>query len=203
MVIERKSKGRNSEKIKFIFKERYKTKNKKTDPTLRRFASFFSVFCQEEGRVGNQNKKKCYHREMAPPGSGCSAQVGRVLIQVPCKQDSHSQCSVHKLPWCPSLPGRLRQSNTVGYSMHGYLSGAQHEMKHQEKRSPFTKSFGNTLSTVFQVLLKDHYIGFFCVFLHAGRKTCLYLPCARLRILPPVLVTPGIGDAQQKPEGER
>lgn len=107
---------------------------------------------------------------MAPPGLGCSAQVGRVLIQVPCKQASHSQCSVHKLPWCPSLPGRLRQSNTVGYSMHGYLSGVQHEMKHQEKRSPFTKSFGNTLSTLIQVLLRDHCFGCFCGFLHAGRK---------------------------------
>lgn len=56
--------------------------------------------------------------------------------------DSQSQCSVRVLPWCPSLPGRLRQSNTVGYSMHGHLQGVDHEMKHQKKRPPFSKSLG-------------------------------------------------------------
>lgn len=76
---------------------------------------------------------------MLSPGRGCDS-IDHVLIQPPpsCKKESQSQCSVHKLPWCPSLPGRLRQSNTVGYSIHGYRSGVDHEIKHQKERSPFS-----------------------------------------------------------------
>lgn len=67
-----------------------------------------------------------------------------VRMLSPYTRDSQSQCSVHNAPMMP-LSGRLRQSNTVGYSMHGCLSGVEHETheKHQKKRSPFSESLGN------------------------------------------------------------
>lgn len=121
------------------------------------------------------------------PGPSCVV-MDHELIKVPplCKKDSQSQCSVHKLPWCPSLPGILRQSNTVGYSMHGYLSGVEHEMKHQKKRSPFLKSFGKHW---LQTLLRDQYISCFSVFLCTGRKPPVrprvsFFLCQLLQILP-------------------
>lgn len=91
----------------------------------------------------------------------------QIKVPPPRKDDSQSQCSVHKLPWCPSLPGRLRQSNTVGYSRHGYLGVVDREMKHQRKRSPVSESFkilGNIqyLSTS---AAESYYISCFSVFL--------------------------------------
>lgn len=75
---------------------------------------------------------------MLQPRNG-SSWVGMLS---PYTRDSQSQCSVHNAPMMP-FSGRLRQSNTVGYSMHGCLSGVEHEMKHRKKRSPFSESFGN------------------------------------------------------------
>lgn len=138
MLVKIKPKGQGSVKIKFISKTK----------TIQDIKSFFSFFCCG-GKGGlKPNKQKVLQPRKGLSWVGMSGtrplRDGTRAEQSPAPVwgDSQSQCSVRVLPWCPSLPGRLRQSNTVGYSMHGHLQGVDHEMKHQKKRPPFSKSLG-------------------------------------------------------------
>lgn len=62
------------------------------------------------GREGWNQIKRCYNREMAPPGSGKMAEAHAMMSHMPiqapppCKEDSQSQCSVHKSPMMPLSP---------------------------------------------------------------------------------------------------
>lgn len=77
---------------------------------------------------------------MLQPRSGASvgwasdtqapAVLWRTMSQIPplCNQDSQSQCSVHRLPQCPSPPVRLKAVKH-SRSQYGSPAGAEYEMK--------------------------------------------------------------------------
>lgn len=84
-----------------VFKENktfYRLKKHTTNPP-----SSFSGTCGGTG--SGSNAKRYYNQKTAP---------------FVWKGGSQSQCSVHKLPSCPS-PWETKAANTVDYSMHGYL----------------------------------------------------------------------------------
>lgn len=149
----------SSEKIKLISKQRSTRKK--------------ILFLQGGGREGwNQIK-----REMLQPRNGSSwAGLTRPWRATcwskshpppPCKEDSQSQCSVHKLPWCPSVSWATK---AVKHSRLQFvwipLNGTWDETP-EEKISTLKileRSWG-TLNTWLQVMLRDQYIRCFSVFL--------------------------------------
>lgn len=81
-----------------VFKE-----NKMFYRFKKKFLNSFSDTCRGTG--SGSNAKRYYNQKTAP---------------FVCNGGSQSQCSVHKLPSCPS-PWETKAANTVDYSMHGYL----------------------------------------------------------------------------------